>query len=111
MATFTYAPDFGWTRMDQPNVQSAPFGDNYEQRLVVGAKDLRTYTLTFSTRDETEATNIIDFLKNERGSTSFGWTPPDGTAGKFLCRSWSRTQESYGLNTIGPVTFEEVNDN
>lgn len=110
MATFTYAPDFGAAKSQQPKVTSVRFGDSYEQRVAIGLNtNPQTWSLSFSMRDDTEAEAIDAFLVARGGAESFDWTPPGGTAGKYICREWSKTIERYNLNTI-QAKFEQVFD-
>jgi len=90
MATFTYAASYGATVTQAPSVRYIRFGDGYEQRASFGDADA-----------------IIAFLEARAGVDAFDWTPPSGSAGKWICRSWSRSISSNGANDIS-ARFEEV---
>jgi phage-related protein len=108
MATFTYVPDWGAQEDHAPRVKVAKFGDGYEQRGADGLNsDMGVYNLRFSIRNDTEAQGIMDFLKLRGGLENFDWTPPGGTLGRYVCRSWSRVREAYN-NNIVTAKFEQV---
>lgn len=110
MATFSYTPEFGALVTKKPSVRSVKFGDGYEQRLSYGINtNPQVWNVTFSMREDTEANAIDAFLAARNGVDSFDWTPPNGTAGKYICREWSRTLEKYNLSTI-QASFEQVFD-
>lgn len=110
MATFTYKPDFGASQTRQPRVNAARFADGYEQRATFGLNtNPESWALSFSMRDDTETGAIEEFLVALRGAESFDWTPPGGSAGKYVCREWSKTIERFNLNTI-QAKFEQVFD-
>jgi len=108
MATFTQIPDFGARAQFKPTVRSVKFGDGYEQRLAYGLNtNPQIWNLTFSLRTDTEAAAIETFLQTENGVTAFDWTPPYGSAGKYICREWTRAVDRHNLNTV-TATFEQV---
>ena len=108
MATFSYTPSFPALEQSAPIVRTVVFGEGYQQRLQFGLnRDPKNWALTFANRDDTERDNIITFLEARAGTESFDWTPPRGSAGKFLCRAWSTDMPIYGRTTIN-ATFEEV---
>lgn len=108
MATFTYTPDFGATKKNKPSVKVAKFGDGYEQRLAYGVNtNPQEWSLSFANRTDTEASAIDAFLTARGAVESFDWTPYGGTAGKYVCREWSRSLDSYNRNTI-QATFIQV---
>jgi phage-related protein len=108
VATFTYTPSYSGSVTHSPQVRSVQFGDGYEQRATFGINtDKRIWNLDFRGKDDTDANAITAFLEARGAVESFDWTPPYGDAGKWVCRSWSRTVISNGLSDIS-VTFEEV---
>lgn len=110
MATFTYTPDFGATQTKRPTVRSVRFSDGYEQRLSYGINtNPGNWALSFSMREDTEANAIDDFLTARDGVEPFDWTPPGGSAGKYICREWTKTLDRNNLNTVS-ATFEQVYD-
>lgn len=104
--TFSYIPTYGASEKTAPRVLSARFGDGYEQRVADGINSIkRVWTLTFS-KSTADMANVIAFLANEGGVTSFNWTPPRGASGLFICREWdSAVQDGYDTASF---TFEEV---
>jgi phage-related protein len=108
MATFTYIPSFTATEQSQPRVRTTQFGDGYSQRLRYGLNtDPKSWQLTFLNRTDTERENILTFLEARSGSESFDWTPPRGSAGKYICSEWSMEMLNFNNNTI-TTTFVEV---
>lgn len=100
MAIFTWIPSLNSQLDEEPRVLSAAFGDGYEQRAGDGINNnLPKWSLRFDTRTVSEAGAIRDFLRACNGVDSFDWTPPMGTAGKFLCRKWS-------MNASGPLSYD-----
>jgi phage-related protein len=108
MATFTYVPSFGINEQSQPTTRTVQYGDGYSQRLRYGLNtDPKKWQLRFENRDNTETTNITDFLEARAGAESFDWTPPRGSAGKYICSEWSVDMTHYNINTV-VATFVEV---
>ena len=108
MATFTWNPDTGAAESREPRIRSARFGDGYEQRAASGINaDLATWNLSFSGRSDSEASAILAFLVARGGHESFDWTPPGGSATKWICRKWSR--RFTGGTAVGiTADFEQV---
>lgn len=110
MATFTYTPDFGASQSKKPRVNTMRFGDGYEQRATYGINNNPSeWSMTFSMRTDSEAAAIDTFLTARKGVESFDWTPPGASAGKYICREWSKTLDRNNLNTI-QAKFEQVFD-
>lgn len=108
MATFTWIPSHPAAADEAPDAKVAKFGDGYEQRQADGINNnLLKWSLTFANRDLTETAEIIAFLRARGGIESFDWTDPDGNAGKYVCRSWSRSLPYGNMRTI-TATFEQV---
>lgn len=108
MATFNIAPDFASDMTERPRVLESRFGDGYTQRTGDGINIRpQTWALKFSSRTRAERDTILAFLRNENGITSFDWTPPGGSAGKYVCREWRYSPNSAADNTI-TATFEQV---
>lgn len=101
MSTFTWTPDVGATVTHEPRQRAAKFGDGYEQRAADGLNaDMATWSVRFSARSATEAGLIDAFLAAAGGTTAFDWTPPGGSATKWVCKKWTRTYASYEAQTI-----------
>lgn len=121
MDTFTWPPDWGATMKKTPKLNTAGFGDGYEQRAPTGLNfKLQTWELTFSNRTDTETGDIEAFLEAQGGWAAFMWDPISGGyvlpdyidplyfGGKlFKCPEWSRSFDGVNNNTIR-ATFQEV---
>lgn len=71
-------PDKGFAKSSQPGVRKMKFGDGYEQRAVVGINSIaQTFKANFSSRDKTEADDIIAFFDTKAAVTAFDFTLPD----------------------------------
>ena len=101
MATFTFTPSFEATEASKPRVTKVQFGDGYEQRAVFGLNaNQKEWTLIFSERTDAQRDEITTFLDTEGGVNSFDWTPPSGSAGKYVCEEWQVTLRVFNFNTI-----------
>lgn len=108
MATFTYTASFEATESSKPRMRKFAAGDGYEQRIRFGLNtDPKEWTLQFSNRDDAERELIVAFLEARAGVESFDWTPPRGTAGKYVCEEWQVTLSNCNNNQIR-ATFREV---
>lgn len=108
MATFTYTASYSASESSQPRVQKVQFGDGYEQRLRYGLNvDPKSWQLTFANRTNTEREQILGFLEARAGAESFDWTPPRGSAGKYVCSEWNMDMTNFNNNTI-TATFVQV---
>jgi len=104
MPTFSYPPAIGASAICKPNVDSAKFGDGYEQRTALGINTKpREWNLKFTAH----VNEVLAFLEARGGTASFDWTDPLGLAGKFICREWTI---SHSGATVFDVTgkFEQV---
>ena len=108
MATFTWTASFEATEVSKPKVRKTELGDSYEQRVTFGLNsNLKEWQLTFAERTDTEREQILAFLDARNASESFDWTPPRGSAGKYVCEEWQETLRSCNSNTIR-ATFRQV---
>lgn len=108
MATFSYVPDFDASESQRPRVRRVQFGDGYETRLAFGLNTQPSeWRLTFKNRTDTERNNITAFLEARGAVESFDWTPPGGTAAKWVCDEWSTTLVAANINSI-QATFRQV---
>lgn len=108
--TFSYIPSYPARKTKQPKIRSAKFGDGYEQRQTAGINNSpNVYDLQFTRRTTTEADAIEAFLEARAGVNYFNWTPPNGTEGKYICKSWSRDLDFGNQETI-ICAFEQVFD-
>jgi phage-related protein len=108
MATFTYTPSFEATESSKPRARKFQAGDGYEQRVTFGLHtNPKEWGLSFSNRTDTERDTILAFLDARGGVESFDWTPPRGTAGKYVCEEWQTTLSNCNNNQIRAI-FREV---
>lgn len=108
MATFSYTPSFEATEASKPRVRKFQAGDGYEHRIRFGLNtDPKEWSLTFANRTDTERDNILAFLEARAGVESFDWTPPRGTAGKYVCEDWQASLLNCNNNTV-KATFRQV---
>ena len=108
MATFSYTPSFTAKEHSKPSVRTVKFGEGYEQRLQFGLqRDPKEWRLVFENRDDSERDNILTFLEARKGTESFDWTPPRGSAGKYVCSDWRIEMRSFGRTTIR-TAFRQV---
>lgn len=108
MSTFTYAPSYDPVEVSRPRVRTFKAGDGYEQRIRFGLNtDPKEWTLVFKERSITERENILSFFEARGGYESFDWTPPRGTAGRYVCAEWQTTMTSANYSTI-QATFRQV---
>lgn len=108
MSTFTFTPSFEATEASKPRTRKFQAGDGYEQRIRFGLHtDPKEWTLQFSNRTDTERDQIAAFLEARAGVESFDWTPPRGSAGKYVCEDWQITLSNCNNNQIR-ATFREV---
>lgn len=107
MSTFTFTPAYSAQQTKKPRVRKSAFGDGYEQRSADGINTIkRVWSLRF-TKASADIAEVDAFLSSMGGVTSFDWTPPTGTAGKWLCEEWSEGLDGFNKNII-TATFIEV---
>lgn len=110
MATFTFIPSVGAAVDMAPAVRSVKFGDGYEQRVAFGLNTQpEAWSLEFRGLPQSSAAAIDTFLRARRGVDAFDWISPAGTAGKFICRSWSRSIDEPNIESVR-ARFEQVFD-
>jgi phage-related protein len=108
-STFTWLPDFKSKVSFKPNVRVASFGDGYEQRVQFGINaNPQIWALTFTSREDAEASAIDGFLQAQGSLTSFFWTPPGGVPLKFVCREWDKAPSSGNGSAASPAYFWDL---
>lgn len=108
MPAFSFTPSFEATESSKPRVRRFQAGDGYEQRVRFGLNtDPKEWQLTFLNRTDAERDNIVGFLEARSGVESFDWTPPRGSAGKYVCEEWQATLLNCNNNTVN-ATFRQV---
>lgn len=108
MATFAFTASFEATESSKPRARKFQAGDGYEQRIRFGLNtNPKEWSLTFANRTDTERDNIVAFLDARGGVEAFDWTPPRGTAGKYVCEEWQVTLSNCNNNQV-QATFRQV---
>lgn len=109
MSTFTWKPSYGTDLTDKPRVLAAKFGDGYEQRAPDGINNApEVWSLSFSGSLAAKITAARQFLKSHSSAgTSFDWTSPIGTVGKFKCEEYSFRLLAPGVGSLS-AKFEQV---
>ena len=101
MATFTWIPSFEATEASKPRAHKFQAGDGYEHRVRFGLNtNPKEWDLQFNNRSDTEREQIAAFLDARAGVESFDWTPPRGSAGKFVCEDWTINMIACNFNNI-----------
>lgn len=104
METFAWVSDIQPSMSCKPTVETAKFGDGYEQRVAMGINSrMRTWSLKFSKN----VSAILDFLEARNGEEAFSWTDPLGMTGNFICREWRVANIAIGAYSI-TCDFEQV---
>lgn len=108
MSTFIWHPTNSADLTQEPKVQSAKFGDGYEQRSAFGLNtNPQIWALSFVFDNEDEYRQCRDFLKACNGVLAFDWTPPGETSAlRFACKKWTPKVESGPVWTMS-ATFEQ----
>lgn len=112
LGIFYWSHSYASPRKTQIDVNRAPFGDGYEQRVGRGINNIkRTWDLNFNGREEIEAQEIVDFLEARREGQSFDWVPeylnPTSQTIKVYCLAFDVNPSTYkGFNIS--ATFREV---
>lgn len=92
--TFTWHPSWGSEVSPKYNVTVLRFGDDYEQRQVVGLNRVKEeWTLKFE-QTHIEGNKIDDFLRARGGHESFNWTNPRGVKIVAVCETHTVTRYS-----------------
>jgi len=108
MPTFTWTPSYDVSESHAPRTRKTQFGDGYEQRVSFGLNtDPAEWSLVFDARTAAERDEIRDFLAARGGVESFDWTPPWGSAGKYVCEKWDASASNCVSNTVR-ATFRRV---
>ncbi len=107
MATFDFCANPGAQRQLTPKVREAEFGDGYSQRVGDGINTQKSIWNVAFTRDKSEIDQIDAFLIARSGVESFDWIAPDGSSGRYLCKSWSRDYPFKDVQTLS-AQFNQV---
>ncbi|AXH72358.1 MAG: minor tail protein [Caudoviricetes sp.] len=108
MATdeFSWPVEIGSGGNTEFAVLSAAFGDGYAQEAEDGINsEKNTYTVAFKDQTKELVDQVEAFLRSKRGVKKFTWTPPFGTQGLWVCRTWSRTPTGHSGYSSLNATF------
>lgn len=105
MATFTFTPDFELEKSSEPRIRETKFMDGgYSHRLRFGLNtNLKTYSLTFLGRSDSERDQIEAFFDDMGGAEAFDWTGVNDRRNllsyteDFTQSAWTKTN----LTTVG----------
>jgi phage-related protein len=106
-ATFTWYPDSDLQLEIEPRVQTAKFGDGYEQRTQIGLNPIMEQWQVVFTGLAAEINAIDAFLRAQCAWKSFIWKNPNEVEGRYLCRKWS-IKRARGVKLTLTGTFEQV---
>ena len=107
---FVWIPSYNFSVNNNPRVKVIRFGDGYEQRIKDGINNiLLDIELMFENRSLIESMAILHFLYVRQGRESFIFRPlaPYAKNKRFVCRSWTDSQNFYENYSI-KAKFEET---
>ncbi|TGN96127.1 phage tail protein [Burkholderia sp. USMB20] len=106
---FTWAPTVSnSTGTVTATVDSAKFGDGYQQRTAPGLNNMASSFSLQWVGDESKIRAIRSFLRDRGGWQSFTWTPVLWDApGLFYCETWSEPTKDGRVFTI-TATFQQT---
>lgn len=97
-------PSAGSRLEERAAVAEASFGDGYAQRASPGPNSVRRrYSLVcvgLPDAGPSGADALLALLREWAGVVPFEFTPPGGTAGKWVCGRWSRERLSATRSTV-----------
>lgn len=97
MADFNWVPDRGVGQTFEAKVDTASFGDGYEQRAAKGLNNVvETVGVSFTLRTRAEIDAIDAFLRARRGVTNFTFSVAGAAERRYTCASWSPNYEHDG---------------
>ncbi len=109
-ATFTWVPDYDSEVTKAPRVLTAEFGDGYAQVAPDGINNNpATWSLSFKSRTDEEAGEIVDFLETQGADEAFWWTDLFGQMGRYRCPTFKR-KPMPGAQSEITATFEQTFD-
>jgi|TARA_Y100000052_G_scaffold27021_1_gene33370 phage-related protein len=103
-------PSYGARKQSNPRTTVVQLGDGYEHRARIGLNiNPKVWTLQWNV-SEADADKIEAFFEERAvDGAFFNWTPPAGTAGKWVCPTFSKSIPYLNRATIS-ATFREVFD-
>lgn len=109
MTTLTQRASYGTVSVQKkPKLNSAFFGDGYEQRAAKGINNNpKTWTVSFANLTDATATALMDFFDAANGVSSFTWVDLKGVSGKYTCKEYSQTFTDEDKNTVN-ATLNQV---
>jgi len=109
VADWVWVESPGSTLDEVPRIKAAVFGDGYEQRAPDGLNPLaQVHELSFDGVDDAVATDMVNFLRAQKGYLPFNYVPLHETvAQRVICRRWTRSKAGIGESNIR-ARFEQV---
>lgn len=109
MATFNFTPSAGTKKTPKARTRKMQFGRGYSQRAGDGINNIEeTWNIVLDVLSVADADAIEAFFEARGGHESFNWTPPGGTAGKYICETWPRTPSRAQDTELINATFIKV---
>ena len=111
MANFpSINPTYNTKKQKTAKIRTVRFADGYEHRVTMGIPahmNPNVYQLTFnvSTGDANTIMTFLDARSDD--NDSFTFTPPNGTAGQYVCESYVEDMILSNRSTVR-ATFREV---
>jgi phage-related protein len=102
MATLPFEPkrDGSIKKSVTPRVLRNDFGDGYSQRAADGLNYVpQVWELKWELNG-TDSDTLIAFFESIGGHTTFEWTPPRGSVGKYILQEWSEAPYGTYVNII-----------
>jgi phage-related protein len=107
-------PDKTLSRKSQPRTRTAVFGDGYEQRIIDGINSLQEeYYCSFRNRTKEFIDDVVTFLEDKKGVTSFTFVVPDTNSSgneksiKVVCKDFDTIFEYDDYYTLS-LTLKRV---
>ena len=102
MATLPFEPklDGSIRKSVTPRVLRNDFGDGYSQRAADGLNYVpQVWELKWELNGA-DSDTLIAFFVSHGSHTTFEWTPPRGSEGKYVLQDWSETPYGTSGNII-----------
>ena len=107
MSDFTWQFDPNLEESTTLVLNTAKFGDGYQQRYSTGLNNLAQEWAGSITRPTSVINEIVSFLKERSNGQSFTYTTPVGEVVKVVCSKWTLVWSSLYMCKI-TLTLERV---
>jgi phage-related protein len=110
--SITSNPTIGFSKNTKTTVNRVSFGDGYEQRVVAGINYMpATWQLSWKDQPISVIESIETFLKAQKGTDPFYWTPPgESTQYKVICPEGWDIEYSSSISRSLTTKFIQVFD-